>query len=162
MLEGLASDYLTALNNMMPDFFKDKTATSQLMAYQFNDPCYYLQIDLNLTNYPTLSSLTAGGKSTKPVSMPLRETKSATATGPTPPPKRVITEVEPSYPVPPLLDNEARAIRKHPLKVVNPPPNQHPIQRLPKFAKLIPSPRPPLTSPTPDDPAGSPVLNYFF
>ena len=164
MLEGLASDYLTALNKLMPDFFQDTTATSQLMAYQFNDPCYYLQIDLNLTNHPALTSLTAGGKSTKPVSMPLRQTKSAaaTATRPTPPPKRVTTEVEPSFPVPPHLDNAARAIRKHPLKVVNPPPNQHPIQPLPKFAKLISYPRPPLTSPTPDDPAPSPVLNYFF
>jgi hypothetical protein len=156
LVDNLATDYLSELNNNMPaGNFKDSYASSALMAYQFNTPCYFLQIGLDQKG--VLKTLTAPSKHDRPIkTMPVRKKPKSSQRQPA----SKSTGGQPRAQASRFPSPEERAIRKIPLKLASPPPHIPMIRKLPR--SLLPKLPPPKGPPRVDDPGDPPTFNYYF
>ena len=155
ILENFASDYLLELNTRIPQYFQDQIATSALMAYEFNDPCYLLEIDLKTKIQ--LKSLFYSGEPEIRRTLPIRRRQPQKSS-----PALQDYRIDVESPAASHLTAANRATRKIPLVLPNPPPHIPMTRKLPTSVLEVKRKAPVKSARRARGPADLPVFNYFF
>jgi len=153
LLDNFATDYVKELTANIPQWFNDPIPTAAVMAFELNNPCYMLEMDIAAKH--VLSVLNPTGSSPPPRALPVR---GKGIHGPAPEKVSVLgkqlRKPGKKHPSP-----ASRAFREIPLRLAHPPPNHSSVGvggRLP----VIPSiPLPPIRH---GSPARQPKFSYNF